>query len=313
MQEPKPLVSVIIPTYNRANIVTDAIESVLNQTYKNIEIIVVDDGSIDNTKEILRHYENRIKYIYKLNAGASSARNAGVREAKGEYIAFLDSDDLWHPERLAEIRNYLENNQEYSAVITDVENIEGTTGKTIGYILYEKNWPYSENVLPYVIKYLIGGFSNLTIKREAVLELGEFDEKLKTAEDIDYFLRIATRYKIGLLAKPLLKYRKSADSLSHKIFTKNRLVVIDKFKNNNPELARKYETIINKSIAKIHNSYAEDLLYHRHVKEARKQLIDSMKNYITIKSLKLYFKSIVIQMMSTIDDNYKDKGKINTE
>lgn len=89
------LVSVIIPTYNRAHLVSDAISSVLKQTYKNYEILVIDDGSTDETEHVIKHFNDKIRYIYQENKGAGAARNRGLKEAKGSYIAFLDSDDLW--------------------------------------------------------------------------------------------------------------------------------------------------------------------------------------------------------------------------
>src|SRR5690349_3602213 len=96
-----PKVSVIIPTYNRAQFIARAVDSVLEQTYKDFEIIVIDDGSSDNTQEILKAYEGKIRYVYQQNKGISAARNRGIQEAKGEYIAFLDSDDVWKPEKLS--------------------------------------------------------------------------------------------------------------------------------------------------------------------------------------------------------------------
>ena len=104
-----PEVSVIIPTYNRAKIVTKAIDSVLAQTYKDFEIVVVDDGSIDNTKEVIHNFKNRvIRYTRnRENRGQAYARNKGVKIAKGEYIAFLDSDDFWLPNKLALLLRHL--------------------------------------------------------------------------------------------------------------------------------------------------------------------------------------------------------------
>lgn len=300
MDSTVPFFSVIIPTYNRADTVCKAIDSVLKQTMQDFELLVIDDGSQDNTGKDLEMYRDKIRYYYKENGGGSSARNYAVRRAIGRYISFLDSDDTWLPNRLEEISEYFEKNTEYAAVITDMEVIDEVTGGTIGYTKYKNSWPPHDKLLPYIIENPIGCFSNMTVERKAVLRLGDFDETLKTAEDIDYFLRIAICYKIGLIAKPLLRYRKSANSLSHNIFTGNRLLVMEKFKRNNPEIAEKHKSFINRSIAKTHNSYAEDLLYNRYVKEARRQLIKSIKSRMTVKGLWLYCKSIIIQLMSLI-------------
>jgi len=96
----RPFISVVIPTYNYARYVTQAVDSVLAQTYPAGEIVVVDDGSTDNTRERLQPYWARIHYVYQANQGLSAARNAGIRVARGDVIALLDSDDLWHPRKL---------------------------------------------------------------------------------------------------------------------------------------------------------------------------------------------------------------------
>ncbi len=100
-----PEVSVVVPTFNRAKIVPKAIDSVLQQTYKDYEIIVIDDGSTDNTKAVLRNYDDKIVYRYKENGGISSARNSGIEIAKGKYIALLDSDDFWLKKQAGETDN----------------------------------------------------------------------------------------------------------------------------------------------------------------------------------------------------------------
>ena len=112
-----PEISVIIPTYNYANYVRDAVESVLNQSYKEFEIIVVDDGSTDGTKKVLEPLKNRIRYIYQENRGLPSAYNTGIKASKGEYIAFLDSDDLWLPEKLKLQKKYFDDNPAVGMVI----------------------------------------------------------------------------------------------------------------------------------------------------------------------------------------------------
>lgn len=113
------LVSVIIPTYNRANLILQAVKSVLNQTYKNFEIIIVDDGSSDNTEDVINViHDNRIRYIkHAINKGASAARNTGIREAKGKYIAFQDSDDHWLPDKLEKQVKRIENTPDHVGAV----------------------------------------------------------------------------------------------------------------------------------------------------------------------------------------------------
>jgi glycosyltransferase involved in cell wall biosynthesis len=119
----RPTVSVIIPTYNRAGYVVEAIESVLAQTYKNIEIVVIDDGSTDDTPEMLKPYKEKIKYIYTENGGPARARNIGMKEAAGEYIAFLDSDDLYYPFKTEIQVAFLQKNPDVALVCSELSAI----------------------------------------------------------------------------------------------------------------------------------------------------------------------------------------------
>src|SRR3990170_3473675 len=123
-------VSVIIPAYNSARFLPEAIESVLAQTYKDYGIIVIDDGSTDNTKETLEPYFDKIKYIYQQNQGAASARNTAIRHSQGEYIAFLDADDVWLPEKLHIQVEYLNNNPGIAMVYSPSVTISEDGGLT---------------------------------------------------------------------------------------------------------------------------------------------------------------------------------------
>src|SRR5437867_1708261 len=122
MQEsegPMPKVSIVIPTYNYGRYVVEAVESVLNQSFQDREVIVVDDGSTDDTRERLERFRGRIRYIYQRNKGLPAARNTGIRAARGAYVAFLDSDDLWLPEKLALQVPILDTRQQVGMVYTD--------------------------------------------------------------------------------------------------------------------------------------------------------------------------------------------------
>ena len=188
-----PKVSVIIPTYNRSKYVTKAIDSVLGQTYKDYEIIVVDDGSTDNTKEVLKPYTDRIKYLYQENTGVSAARNAGIRAAGGQWIAFLDSDDEWLPEKLSIQMDYLSRHNEIVAFITNVKFIL-PDNKSIN--LFEmKNYSNNEidsYVLPRPLIDVLKVFLfALMAKRKILLDIGCFDESMSIYEDADLMRRLA--------------------------------------------------------------------------------------------------------------------------
>ena len=293
MKPDSPLVSVIVPTYNRAPIVTDAINSVLAQTFNNFQLIIIDDGSTDSTKGVLAPYQGKLEYFYKTNGGVSSARNAGVRMAKGKYIAFLDSDDIWHSERLETLVNFMEHKSCYSAVFTDCEGIDGD-GNTIDTTRYGELFSGQEPSLSFFLEHMFSGFACMCT-RSALLEVGEFDETLRTAEDIDYALRLAAHHRIAHIATPLLKIRKGIDSLNSHVFTGNRLTVLRKFKQSHPELARRYGDAIDATFARVHLSYGEDLLWTGHISEGRAQLLESLSYQVRFKALKLLAKSYVLQ------------------
>ena len=140
MPDKHQIVSVIIPTYNRAKYITSAIDSVLSQTYNNIEIIVVDDGSNDSTREVLYRYGNKIRYVYQENLGVSAARNRGIELSKGEWIAFLDSDDVWFPKKLSVQMEHISERPEIDVHVTNVfisrENIEHNPLSLVSQVFY---------------------------------------------------------------------------------------------------------------------------------------------------------------------------------
>jgi glycosyltransferase involved in cell wall biosynthesis len=193
-----PLVSVVIPTYNRANFVTKAIGSILNQTFSDYEIIVVDDGSTDDTQEALEHYMGKIKYVYQNNAGVSSARNVGVNESKGEWIAFLDSDDEWEKEyldvQIYQIRNvpsavcHITNSYAFSDNGKEADHFKDTGFSAI---FGRNNSIIVEKPLRTLIKYHPWFVQSSIFHKRTMLSSGVFDISLSMAEDLDILARIA--------------------------------------------------------------------------------------------------------------------------
>ena len=291
-----PLVSVIIPTYNRNNIISRAIDSVIKQTYDNIEIIVVDDGSTDNTKQILRQFRGKVKYIYKINGGVSSARNKGIEEAKGELIAFLDSDDYWMPDKIEKQIKYLIINKERSGVLTNYEFVDN------GSLLKVVNIEFIVNNGDVQLVRLINNLQTMCtilMKKEVFSKVGYFDEKVKTAEDIDMLLRIVSMYNIGSINESLVKVYVDNQSLATKLFTGNRLIAIRKIKEYNPYFYSHNKRLINSIIAKLLYNYGKDLLWEMHIKDGRKQLIESIKCELKMNAFVLLLKSILLSVVKS--------------
>ncbi len=180
MTNNNPLISVMMPTYNNAKYIKQAIESIYAQNYDNIEIIVVDDGSTDNTKEILQQYKD-IKYFYIEHKGISVARNTALENAKGEYIAFLDSDDYWLPNKLNTQMQYFKDHPDCEIVFTKYENFfEDEKLKTNKRAMHEKMME----------KFLKQYLPSSIIKKELFEKYGNFDENFSGVEDTEFLYRL---------------------------------------------------------------------------------------------------------------------------
>jgi glycosyltransferase involved in cell wall biosynthesis len=223
-------VSVIIPTYNRARYVTCAIESVLAQGEKDLEIIVIDDGSTDNTREALSAYKGTISYCYQNNAGVSTARNAGIRMAKGEWVSFLDSDDEWLPNFISLQRDPVKQHPEIVGSVMNVVNAResdtlGTIFDDRGFspALRGESYMIEERPLLKIVEHkltpiMIGAL----FRREVILEVGEFNPTLRIAEDFDFVGRMALKGPFLFGAKPvatLLRRQESTPNLTSQLFT----------------------------------------------------------------------------------------------
>lgn len=187
-----PLISVIIPSYNRSHCVCDAILSVISQTFTDYEIIVVDDGSTDNTKEALQPYLSKIAYFFQDNKGVSAARNSGLRAAKGKWIAFLDSDDEWLPGKLAQ---QVKDVSQYPDAVLSCANIsfEGHNGMpSIDFLKTCRD--FVSHQVEFIQEPLCTSYaftSTVLARRDAIFAAGLFDEELSIYEDIDLFFRLS--------------------------------------------------------------------------------------------------------------------------
>ena len=207
-------VSAIIPTYNRRELVVRAIDSVLSQTRPVDEIVVVDDGSTDGTEAHLRQrYGNRIRYVWQANAGVSAARNHGMAIAQGKYFALLDSDDEWLPEKTARQVEWMETHPDFGMVICDVERVDGDH-RPIDVFRRRDTIPEDGWVLRWIIHNPALAPASALLRREVVADVGGFDTDLRTAEDIDFHLRVAQRWRIGVVEASLVRAMRGHDGLS---------------------------------------------------------------------------------------------------
>ncbi len=224
-----PIVSVIIPAYNQARYLPLSVCSVLAQTWADWEIVLVNDGSTDDTAAVAAQFSDpRIRYIYQNNQGLSAARNTGVQAAQGHYLAFLDSDDEWEPEFLATCIRTLEANPKLAGVYT--RNI-----------FIDQNGQVLPNMGGEVVpteqfrsRSLEGGYfppNAVLVDADVVREMGLFDVQLTSEEDWDLWLRISTRYSMQAIAQPLARYRSYTGSMSTNAarMHANRLAVLTKY------------------------------------------------------------------------------------
>jgi len=230
-----PKVSIIIPTYNRADLLSRAIKSALNQTFKDFELIVVDDGSTDNTRQVVEGFQQkdeRIKYIWQENSGApAKPKNTGIENSKGEYVAFLDSDDEFVPEKIEKQLNLFLHSKK--------ENL-GFVGCNVliiqqGNIIQEYITPkYKEVFLKLLESNFILSSSSVLVKKEVFENIGLHDIRFKCSEDWDMWIRIAQKYNFDFVPEFLFKYYVHSLSITQTTPTKEKtqdlLFILEKHK-----------------------------------------------------------------------------------
>lgn len=232
------LVSIILPAYNAASTIDESIASALAQTYENIELVIVDDGSTDTTADICRQHadrDGRIRYFYRDDGGVSAARNMGITVSRGDFVAFLDADDLWEKDKL-ESQTAVLRGEPDTVVLTGLRRFSGDgpsrtmlSGTLPPPVLPRQD--YLRAVLN-LENHEMATFGTALVRMTHLRTVGLFDENLTTAEDWDLWLRLAVRYRFGNINRPLRLYRKDIASLTtrtalEKTF-RGQLYVIDK-------------------------------------------------------------------------------------
>jgi len=237
----KPDVSVIIPAYNGARYICESIESVLNQTYRQFEIIVVDDGSTDNTSEVLEPYirNSSIRYFYQDNAGHGAARNTGIKYAQGKYVCFHDQDDWLEKDSLERRLNFYETYPKLGLVCSDFRT--AIMGNGCNEIVYAESYVkkenmiermpngctevkahniyiFNKNIYPEFIFVCFAWIGTVMIRKEVFDEVGIFDEEFMWSPDIDLFIRISKQFSVGFLDTSTAIYRAHPGGMSLNLY-----------------------------------------------------------------------------------------------
>lgn len=208
-----PEVSVIIPTRNRAQYLPLAVQSVLDQTFKNFEIVVVDDASIDNTKETVSNFsDERVHCVYRsTQGGPSAARNSGIRRSQGETLAFLDDDDLWRPSKLEKQLTFLRANPHLSVVSSGVWTVDVNSAVTRYFIP-----PFDDgSIYPEILRgNFVGNPSMVILRKKCFEKVGMFEESLPAHEDFDMWIRLAKHYQFGCVREYLTIYQPHKEGIT---------------------------------------------------------------------------------------------------
>ena len=281
-----PKVSVIIPTHNRPVYLRSAITSVLNQTYKDFEIIVVDDASEDDTEQVVAAFgEPRIRYFrHETGKGDGGARNTGIAHARGDYIGFLDDDDQWLPEKLALQIAVLENSQaRVGGVYTGHFDISGSDGRITNVSYPIRRGDLSQYAL--IESCIIT--SCVLLRKECFEKVGLFDESIPYCNDRDMWIRIAQSFQFEYIKQPLVKYRVHDNKLSTNftLAVKGREIILQKygaaFSRYRREHAERYLTL------------GELYCYDGNMKKGRKAFFKAIKIYpLEIRSYYFCFLSL---------------------
>ena len=294
-----PKVSIIIPTYNTANYISEAVDSALAQTYPDSEIIVVDDGSTDGTRQLLESYGHRIRYIYQDNQGVSTARNKGVQEAQGEYMAFLDADDIWYPDKIMKEVSVAEQNLQVPLFFSDAESFNEKG------LLKSSNMPprdalYEKGSFRYQISktrlndgaviqgdfykdLLLGNFVTLStafIRKEYLEQAGGFNKGLSVNADYDLWLRISRTKPILCINHVTTRYRVRDDSMSGKENLRNLLyqsLDLDLLEKQLHDSQNPYQDLIKKRMLEYYKTIIWGYYHLQDFKKVRTFCLRSLK------------------------------------
>lgn len=252
-----PIISVVIPAYNAETTISETIASVQNQTFSDIEIIIINDGSTDQTLNIVQNFTDpRIKVFSYENGGLPVARNRGIDRATGEFISFIDADDLWTPDKLEKQLASLKANSKAAVAYSWTQTIDRQ-----GNLLHRYNSIFLEGDVysELLVNNFIGNGSNILVRQEAISTVGKFDPKLKSCEDWDFYIRLAAKYHFVVVPNWQILYRLSSTTMTSKIdiMEISGIAVIEKAYQSAP---LEYQSLKNQSLAWIYEYCTQQCL-----------------------------------------------------
>ncbi|HPS02553.1 MAG TPA: glycosyltransferase [Candidatus Sumerlaeota bacterium] len=298
-----PTVSVVIPTYNRAQIVLDTVDSVLAQTYRDFELIVVDDGSTDNTRETLQKYGDRIRYVYKENGGVSDALNYGINLAEGEWIGILGSDDTWLPQKL-EIQ--MRDIAAHPGIVLHTTNAmtfrkhlgnsEKNYFQLVGYPILKDEFRIIERPLENQVVFGLAWAQCALVRRDALEKSGLFDRQMSLYEDQDLYCRLALEGNWAVRNTPLARIERKGDpeeNLSQKFSNApieartNFLYSYSKLLTE-PRLTSREKWVLHHALAEQKSDIAFEYIHRGNLPAGRRELRDALHHEFSFKTVAKY-------------------------
>ena len=252
----------VIPTWQRGGMVLGAVESVLAQTRPADEILVVDDGSTDDTAERLAPYADRIRLLRQPNAGQSAAKNRGWRNARGSIVGFLDSDDRWRPQTIEAVEREFRDHP--GAGLVSIMAREVDVAGHLSERIYGKRSPGADYATAGLLREDSGGCSWFFVRRELLERAGGFDESLRSAEECDLAVRLSLVAKLRALRRPLLLKGMHEDNISHDFRHNARswIALLEKLRREHPEIERDHPAALRSALAKAWLRLGRELLVH---------------------------------------------------
>lgn len=270
------LVSVVLPAYNAASFIAEALDSVIAQTYGNLEIIVVDDGSTDDTRRVVSQYDE-VKYVRQQRGGAGAARNRGIRHSHGKYVAFIDADDLWLPEKIERQVDLLRRSG-LKWCYCDAYFSWYESEQVIGTLSNTQSVHQGDILVPYVLGRFSIPLPSTLVQRDVFEVVGYFDESLSTVEHTDLWARISVEYPIGYVDRPLVQIRKRFDSLKRttdpEVTGENRRNMLDKIIRIAPE---RLEPLRKQLLATSYVREGKHFLRYGRISRARRSFREAIK------------------------------------